>query len=150
MFPNQQLQHMSLSFFKHMFILLLRLLWLRACSRDPTRAIKERLRHMLHVFLQHNRANARNRKCKGTLTQTTLIIIIVLWRKQVSCELYTIASIYQVLVFLTFNVICTATTVTHEFLLWGSIKSFFINAPWRLSWKCRDHNIHLLFMKQQQ
>ncbi|KAK2919778.1 retinoblastoma-like protein 2 [Channa argus] len=36
----------------------------RACSRDPTQAIKERLRHMLHTFLQHNRDKAGNKKTK--------------------------------------------------------------------------------------
>ncbi|XP_051235914.1 retinoblastoma-like protein 2 isoform X1 [Dicentrarchus labrax] len=32
----------------------------RACSRDPTEAIKARLRRMLHTFLQHHRDNAGN------------------------------------------------------------------------------------------
>lgn len=36
----------------------------RACSRDPTQAINERLRHMLHTFLQHSRDNAGNTKTK--------------------------------------------------------------------------------------
>ncbi|XP_070762726.1 retinoblastoma-like protein 2 [Enoplosus armatus] len=34
----------------------------RACSRDPTEAIKTRLRCMLHTFLQHLRDNAGNEK----------------------------------------------------------------------------------------
>nr|XP_020448017.1 retinoblastoma-like protein 2 [Monopterus albus] len=36
----------------------------RACIRDPTEAIKARLRHMLHTFLQHIRDNAENEKTK--------------------------------------------------------------------------------------
>ncbi|XP_054468601.1 retinoblastoma-like protein 2 [Anoplopoma fimbria] len=32
----------------------------RACSRDPTEAIKTRLRCLLHTFLQHHRGNADN------------------------------------------------------------------------------------------
>ncbi|XP_026234603.1 retinoblastoma-like protein 2 isoform X2 [Anabas testudineus] len=39
----------------------------RACSGDPTQGVKERLRRMLHTFLQHNRDNAGNRKTKAEL-----------------------------------------------------------------------------------
>ncbi|KAI3377691.1 hypothetical protein L3Q82_008847 [Scortum barcoo] len=45
----------------------------RTCSRDPTEAIKARLRRMLHTFLQHHRDNAGNENTDGTLTDSMIL-----------------------------------------------------------------------------
>ncbi|XP_026149988.1 retinoblastoma-like protein 2 isoform X2 [Mastacembelus armatus] len=52
----------------------------RACSRDPTEAIKTRLKHMLHTFLQHHRENAGNEKTKEVAAKCCCEAVIWYYR----------------------------------------------------------------------